>query len=431
MGCCGGFIGKVFDTVSNAVEDVGSAIVDTVESIVENPTALATVALSVAAPGVGTAIGSALGASGAAATAIGNAVIGGTLAEASGGDFAKGALTAGAGSLLGTTVAPSISNAIGGTAGQIIAPALTSGAMAELTGGDFTDAAIAGAVGGGINAARTSAILDYIQQNPLADDYTVKADYSLSSGASGEPGLTYAPTTTEYQVGSFDYSLGDLLNTLGLTTAQTPNIDSIGGGQGLVLKTNDGYITESGFVPNTYISSLGDPNSFINSPVIDTGLSYDELQNTSASDLNAKLAGLDVAKALTPFALAALMKSAYDTATSDSADGFAMVPVPSDWKSPEYNMAFTPSAPVDFGSPDLLKGTQWENTMDLGSLINTINNQSSVFNTAPEILQQFNQPYTVGVNDQIGNLNGSPVSISDIIAGIQSQYGQTPTSTMG
>jgi hypothetical protein len=38
----------------------------------------------------------------------------------------------------------------------------------------------------------------------------------------------------------------------------------------------------------------------------------------------------------------------------------------------------------------------------------------------PDILEQFNVPPTFGVTDIVGNLNDQPVSIADIIAGIQS-----------
>ena len=41
------------------------------------------------------------------------------------------------------------------------------------------------------------------------------------------------------------------------------------------------------------------------------------------------------------------------------------------------------------------------------------------------------QAPTFGMSNIVGNLQGSPVSIGDIISGIQSQYGQTPTSAMG
>ncbi len=396
---------------------------------------IAALGLSLLAPGVGTAIGSALGASGVAASAIGNAIISGTLSEASGGDFAKGALTGAIGSGVGGLISPEISSALGGgSVGNVAANALTSGALSELQGGDFTSAALRGALTGGIDAAKAAAISDYISQNPLSNDYSVTTDYSLGSGASGEPGLSVAPIDTQYQVGSFDYSIGDLLQGLGLQMPTTPNIDSMGGGQGIVLKTTDGYITEQGFVPNSYVASLGDPESFINKPVIDIGLSSQQAKDTSASDLNAKIAGLDIAKALSPFALAELMKGAYDmTSNEDTTSGFAMVPVPTDWKSPEYNQAFTPSAPIDFGNKELLKGTQWENP-SLSNVINTLNYQPVAYGQqsfaqpqpqfqVPDILQQFQSPSTVGMNDIVGSLDGKQVSISDIISGIQSQYG--------
>lgn len=437
-----GAASSVVEFVSDAVSDVADfvtdeiiePVIDTVESVVENPAALAGLALSIAVPGVGTAIGSALGASGATATAIGNALIGGTLSEASGGDFAQGALGSALGSVGGSVISPYISNAVGGTAGQILAPSITSGLLSELRGGDFTSAALQGALSGGIDAAKSAAISDYISQNPLSNDYSVTTDYSLGSGASGAPGFSVAPIDTQYQVGSFDYSIGDLLQGLGLQMPTTPNIDSMDGGQGIVLKTTDGYITEQGFIPNSYVASLGDPESFINKPVIDIGLSSQQAKDTSASDLNAKIAGLDIAKALSPFALAALMKGAYDLASDeDATSGFAMVPVPTDWKSPEYNQAFTPSAPIDFGSKELLKGTQWE-TPSLSNVINTLNYQPVAYGQqsfaqpqqqfqVPDILQQFQSPSTVGMNDVVGNLDGKQVSISDIISGIQSQYG--------
>jgi hypothetical protein len=441
-----GFVRKTLKKVDDVLV---RPVVKTVESIVENPAALAGVALSVAAPGVGTAIGSALGASGAAATAIGNAVIGGTLAEASGGDFAKGALGSAIGSIGGSVISPAISKAIGGTAGNIVASSLTPGLIAELQGGDFTQAAIQGAALGGINAAKASAITDYLKANPLADDYTVNVDYSLGAGASGEPTLTTRPIDTTYNVGSFDYSLGNLLSGLGLDMPSVPNVETMGGGQGIILKTTDGYVTESGFIPNSYVSSLGDPESFINKPVIDTGLSTEQLKDTSASDLNKLVAGLDVASALTPFALAALMKGVYDVASDeDATSGFAIVPVPTDWKSPTYSQQpWTAPEPIDFGSAALLKGTQWENPTiqqqqpyELSDIINSMNYASVPFvqkqynvQQAPleiaDILQTFNAPSTVGVNDIIGNLNGQPMSIADIVSGIQS--GQTYTSAMG
>jgi hypothetical protein len=296
---------------------------------------------------------------------------------------------------------------------------------------------------------------DFADLNPASfqiGDTTFTPDYSLGQGTARAPGLTVAPINTEYQVGSFDYSLGELLDGLGLKMPTVPNMESMGGGQGIVIKTTDGYITEGGFVPNSYVASLGDPESFINKPVVDVQLSLSELQSTNEEELNRKLAGLDVARALTPYALAALTKRAYDQSREDgAASGFAIVPIPTDWRSPEYNMAFTPSAPIDFGSPEMLAGTQWaaqptvamaQQPMDLSTLINSLNLPQQ------EQLSQFGVDQVVGnindvpmsINDIIGNLgqntmqpfdmnqnfgelNNAPASLNSIIAGIQSQYG--------
>jgi hypothetical protein len=47
---------------------------------------------------------------------------------------------------------------------------------------------------------------------------------------------------------------------------KSPNIDGMGGGQGLRIPVEGGYITEAGFIPEGYTPNLGDPNSFINKP---------------------------------------------------------------------------------------------------------------------------------------------------------------------
>jgi hypothetical protein len=420
------------------------------------------------------AIGTALGATGAAASVVGAAALSTTASLASGDSLedalksgAVSAVTAGIGQLT-PGVTSSVSDALGGSAAaNIAANALVGGTTSELLGGDFAEGAVLSGIASGINQAKLAAADDYLSNFPgghgqysdappdmsdFADlnpasfqigDTTFTPDYSLGQGTARAPGLTVAPINTEYQVGSFDYSLGELLDGLGLKMPTVPNMESMGGGQGIVIKTTDGYITESGFVPNSYVASLGDPESFINKPVVDVQLSLSELQSTNESDLNKKLAGLDIAKALTPYALAALTKQAYDQSRGDgAASGFAIVPIPEDWKSPEYNMAFTPSTPIDFGSPEMLAGTQFAQQpqaaapsfYSLSDVINTLNYQSVPFVqqqyqmpdqsfSVPDILQQFQTSSNVGMDDTIGNLDGSPVTLNSIIAGIQSQYG--------
>jgi hypothetical protein len=434
-------------------------------------------AVSGASAAIGTAAAAAVGlgtVSTLAATAIGTGIVAGGMTAIQGGDVSdvlESAVKGGVTTYVGGTIANAVGSTVAeATGSQIAGSAAGSAAEALVSGGDAEDvlrSGLLGGIGAGINEARLAAADEYLNNLPggygeysdlppdmsdFADlnpasfqigDTTFTPDYSLGSGTSGAPGLAVAPIDTEYQVGSFDYSLGELLDGLGLQMPNTPNMDSMGGGQGIVIKTTDGYITEGGFVPNSYVASLGDPESFINKPVVDVQLSLSELQSTNEEELNRKLAGLDIAKALTPYALAALTKQAYDQSRGDgAASGFAIVPIPEDWKSPEYNMAFTPSAPIDFGSPEMLAGTQFARQpqaaapsfYSLSDVINTLNYQSVPFVqqqyqmpdqsfSVPDILQQFQTSSNVGMDDTIGNLDGSPVTLNSIIAGIQSQYG--------
>ena len=114
--------------------------------------AIAPIALSIVAPGVGTAIGAALGASGAAASALGGAVIGGLSSAASGGNALKGALGGAIGGGLGTAVGGAANEAmnlgLGSTGSQVLGGALTGAAQGAVSGAGVLPGAIGGALGG-------------------------------------------------------------------------------------------------------------------------------------------------------------------------------------------------------------------------------------------------------------------------------------------
>jgi len=110
--------------------------------------------------------------------------------------------------------------------------------------------------------------------------------------------------------------------------------------------------------------------------------------------------------------------------------GFPIVPVPADWKSPTYTKDLPTTAPtqlppIDFGNRNLLIGTQWEKFLDPN------------YGKVPAPVQ-FNQPSNMSYN-QLRNILGTSrdvlpsqvLSINDVISGIQNQYGQTPTGSMG
>lgn len=101
---------------------------------------------------------------------------------------------------------------------------------------------------------------------------------------------------------------------------------------------------------------------------------------------------------------------------------------PSTWGSPVYNKTtgpVSPITPLDFGTRDLLKGTQWEKFLDPN------------YGQVPQPVQ-FNQPSNMSY-DRLMSVLGTgrdvlpsqALSINDVISGIQNQYGQAPKGTMG
>lgn len=160
-------------------------------------------------------------------------------------------------------------------------------------------------------------------------DYGVPADYSLFSGSTAAPTLEemggaqgiQAPAVNEKQnVGyePIDYGLNTSVPFEGLQMPTAPNIDSMGGGQGLTVPVQGGTLTESGFIPDTYIPTLGDPNSFINQPTGGTSAAQAASQaaaSKAAADAAAKAAS-DKAAA----DAAARAKAAADAAAKAKAD---------------------------------------------------------------------------------------------------------------
>lgn len=170
--CCGGFVGDVWDAatglvedvvegvgdvvegavdivgdvvegVGDVVEDVGDFVFDTLDSVtdsidnlMENPTALISIGLSLAVPGIGAMIGGALGATGTAATVLGNSIMSGVMAEASGGDFIEGAFAA------------AVTGGMGQYAGDVGAVlGIEDAAMAKTVGNAVTKAGSAAVLG--------------------------------------------------------------------------------------------------------------------------------------------------------------------------------------------------------------------------------------------------------------------------------------------
>jgi hypothetical protein len=113
--------------------------------------------------------------------------------------------------------------------------------------------------------------------------------------------------------------------------------------------------------------------------------------------------------------------------SNNGTTGFDVVPVPESWTTPPKPSVapFTQLPPIDFGNRNLLIGTQWEKFLDPN------------YGKVPEPVQ-YSQPSNLSYNDLMGILGSkqgmppaSSLSINDIISGIQNQYGQTASRTMG
>jgi hypothetical protein len=106
---------------------------------------------------------------------------------------------------------------------------------------------------------------------------------------------------------------------------------------------------------------------------------------------------------------------------------YPIVPVPESWATPPKPSVapFTQLPPINFGNRNLLIGTQWEKFLDPN------------YGKVPAPVQ-YSQPSNLSYNDLMGILGSkqgmppaSSLSINDIISGIQNQYGQTASRTMG
>jgi lysophospholipase L1-like esterase len=113
-------------------------------------------------------------------------------------------------------------------------------------------------------------------------------------------------------------------------------------------------------------------------------------------------------------------------ANSGGPTQYDVVPVPTDWTSPQtIAQTWNYPRPIDFGNRNLLMGTQWEKFLDPN------------YGRVPEPVK-FSQPSNLSYTDLMGILgsksgmpSSSGLSINDIVSGIQNQYGQVPSRTMG
>lgn len=245
-----GFFRKFEDEVKGVGRKIDDEILqpvkNTVEAVIEDPKKLAVVAAMFAFPGAAASLGASLAPASSALvqSAIGSALIQGTVAEVTGGDFVKGAI-AGAigGGLSASTIGAQIGSSLGITnqalAGNI-GTALAQGALTEITGGDFIDGAISSALANsgqyvgetflglqGVTASTVGASL----VNGLAAELRGKdvTDAMISGAVTGA--LTYKEDPNKQKNAQFDEDFADM-------SAGKFTVDEISEGQDLTANAD-------------------------------------------------------------------------------------------------------------------------------------------------------------------------------------------------
>jgi len=413
------------------------------------PAVAVVAALTGAATAVGAAAATAIGlgtVSTLAATAIGSGIIAGGTTAIMGGDVSdvlESAVVGGLTSYVGGSVASSVGDVVTQTTGsEILGRAAGNVAATAVTGGD-EEAILRSGLLGGVSAALkdTTTNLNDTYEMGSTD---VNADYSLANGMNVSEGLKLGTSANldnmggaqglTFNVGAPVTTIADAVDAIATMngTYNPANLESMGGGQGLTYQTPSGLVTEGGTLlvggntgNNSVIGETGVDTAYNIGDGIGDGLSavdtgvYNVITGTDSGGITAS----DVVNLIN----AGITVANVDTSTPTDANQYAIIPIPTDWTSPPPTgvAPFTPLTPINFGDRNLLIGTQWERLLDPN------------YGQVPEPIQ-YSQPSSLSYNDLmaiLGSKQGMPakssLTINDIISGIQNQYGQAPTGTMG
>lgn len=375
------------------------------------------------AGGAGGALGNAIlgqGANQIAANALGGALLGGGGAAIGGGNVLKGALLGGAGGALVGYLNPA--------SGQITAtPA--DGAI-PVTADDIAS----------LGSSSTDLGIDYSLNNgtamkPLTDmggaggiQPSNAANLAEMGGGQGFTFNVGAPVTTVADAVKAIATMNGSVNPA--------NLAEMGGGQGLTYQTPSGLVTEGGTLN---FGGLTGNNSVIGATGIDTGanIGSDIVKRVAAIDTGVNDIKLPATPAETPTkspltvsdairlaGIGATLAGGAKALSSGGGGAYDIVPIPSEWTSPiqpTTGGTSTGLTPIDFGSKELLRGTQWERLL------------SPDYGKAPAMPTIPTNPSNMTF-DQLTKILGNSresiptqnLSINDVIAGIQSQYGQKP-----
>ena len=396
---------------------------------------------TVGLPFISSLIGGATGLTGAQLAAATGATIGGGSQLVTGNsaeDIARAAILGGAGGYLSNTLggATDLANANvqelnaasdlasnmadkGMSLGQINQTLQSVGYQPEIITSALEDAANIISTQSTVSQASTP--IDQVT-TPVSDTVTITGNAPVNlSNVISTIGSTIPDNNTVEIVDKTDKTQQPVIDTTALNNVTTPTtvttpIDTV------QVTANTPNTLDLGSVINLINSGNLDTTNLV-SNVADTTKVTDTTTDTTKKD--DKLTTSDVIRLVGAGTTLAAMDAA--TQGTDTGTQFPIIPIPADWKGqPPTVIAPRPRLqPVDFGSRNLLQGTQWEKFL------------SPTYGQVPAPVQ-YSQPSNMSYNDLMSILGGKQgypssgnLSINDIISGIQNQYGQTPTRTMG
>ena len=312
-----------------------------------------------------------------AATAIGTGIVAGGLTALEGGDLSD---------VLESAVVGGATSYVGGSIGEF----LGGGGGAVDAGGSALDAGMD--VYGGTGDIGSNSLISPVEITGTPPPTDLLSTVEMTG--------TPAPSTSGYYNEITGEFIPDINGPLQgpLTDASGTNYESM-----------DGYFydstTDTWITPNNEVVTVNDQGEAIN--------------KDGTKNFNIK-----PSDALRLAALAAGGAGAANLATTF--DGkYDLIPIPADWKSPPPTTVaeFTPLAPIDFGNPQMLQGTQWE------KLLNPTYNQpvpmaNPAVSTNPSNMSF--EELTRILGSTKASVPTQNLTINDVIAGIQSQYGQAP-----
>jgi len=386
----------VFYTTSASSSDIGSI--------------MPIIQLGLAATGAGGLLGNALlgaGANQIAAGALGNAILGGATTGLAGGDVLKGALLGGAGGALSGYL----------QGGPIDASNMTSA--------QFNDALETQLIGemqkAGLNNTQ---ITQFLENASAADIASV-----VNALPSATDNLVVQAAKTPITADALTNVLSQV-PTIAVTAPRTQQVSPD------VINAVTSILAGGTTAPPTVEVTAERPNKTdipvvttptVTTPSVTVPVVTPTTTTTTDTKKDTSLTASDVVKLISAGATVAGINAAVNSGGGAGATQYPIIPVPESWGNPPKPSVApaTQLPPINFGDRNLLIGTQWEKFLNPN------------YGQVPEPVQ-YSQPSNLSYNDLMGILgskqgmpSASSLSINDIISGIQNQYGQTASRTMG